>query len=256
LSGCADSGSGSGKSQLPGMEALHDGNKQVYAELKGVPERAEDRIDRTFEVFRQRVGVAAHLAGNELSDDEAAGLLGLEAYSNALIDYHFDRYLDKAVSEESLKAFYEENPESFAIKKVRLGTILLRTHSRMSPEELEQKKAQAVDIVKQLRAGAGFAEMVERFSEDLASRDEGGDIGWLDTVSGDPALVNAALALEIGQYSDPLQTSRGFQIITLLEEPLVEPQPFETIKDKLRYRLQEDAKKIEWERLQKASGTE
>jgi peptidyl-prolyl cis-trans isomerase C len=82
-----------------------------------------------------------------------------------------------------------------------------------------EARALATDIVKQLRGGADFAKLAEKYSEDPASKAAGGDFGVIKSSSDYPAeLKTAVFALKPGEISDPIRQPTAFYIVRLEEK--------------------------------------
>lgn len=90
-------------------------------------------------------------------------------------------------------------------------------------------------------SGQAFSDVAREFSEDLASRDAGGDLGFAPVGTYDPAFEDAVAALPLNQVSDPVETSYGFHLVEVLEERGQVIAPFEAreagIRDELRARM-------------------
>ena len=92
--------------------------------------------------------------------------------------------------------------------------VIQKTGERESPEE------QAAALVEELRADPGsFAEVAERISENDATAQEGGEVGWVARYELDPMQEDAVFGLtEAGDISDPVDTGdAGIVIYQLLE---------------------------------------
>lgn len=92
--------------------------------------------------------------------------------------------------------------------------VIQKTGERLSPQ------AQAADLVEELRADpASFAELATRVSEDYATAEEGGELGWVAPYQLDEALEDVVFGLEeVDQISEPVDTGgEGITIYQLLE---------------------------------------
>ena len=90
----------------------------------------------------------------------------------------------------------------------------------MYPEVNEEERIKALnkinDIKSQLQAGADFAELAQKYSDDGSGR-EGGNLGWTSRGSFVPEFEAAAFQLQEGQLSEVVETEYGFHIIQLLD---------------------------------------
>ncbi len=95
------------------------------------------------------------------------------------------------------------------------------------PQTAEQVNAQHIlvateDLANQLHGqatgGADFGALARANSTDTATAATGGQLGWFTRLEVDPALAEAAFALEPGQISEPVQTDYGWQIVKVNEK--------------------------------------
>ncbi len=70
----------------------------------------------------------------------------------------------------------------------------------------------------QLTAGADFAALAAKDSIDTGSNTQGGDLGWFgrDSTTIPTEIISAAFSMKIGDISQPIKTTSGYEIIQLL----------------------------------------
>jgi len=146
----------------------------------------------------------------------------LEALLNKLLEPQTD------VTDEEVQAYYDENAASLEEpEQVKASHILVATK-----EEAEQ-------IRSELAGGADFAMVAAEKSLDTGTFDSGGDLGFFAKGAMEEAFETAAFALEVGQLSEPVETSNGFHIIQVTEKKAAYMPTFEEKKEEIRETLVE-----------------
>ena len=77
-------------------------------------------------------------------------------------------------------------------------------------------EATAIDLRKQLEAGADFGTLAAMLSIDTGSKAKGGDLGWFGRGKMVADFENAAFSLKIGEISQPIKTTYGYHIIQVI----------------------------------------
>lgn len=81
--------------------------------------------------------------------------------------------------------------------------------------------ADAQSVLAQLKAGADFNQMADQYDRSQSPR---GELGWFPKgYLLDAKIENAAFNLQVGQFSDVIQTDAGFHIIKVLEHDAQHP---------------------------------
>ncbi len=104
-------------------------------------------------------------------------------------------------------------------EEVKASHILIKPSIILSEEKAQ---AQLQDMLDQINAGkVTFAELAKEFSEGPTSV-RGGDLGWADPKSYDPAFKEALATMKIGEYHKPFRSSFGWHIIQLNDRRMVD----------------------------------
>lgn len=142
---------------------------------------------------------------------------------------------DVEVSDEEVRKQYEQNAAAFVAAPERQAAHIL----------IEDGKADIVaEVGEKLAAGEDFAELAKTYSDDLGSREQGGDLGF---TTGDtfPVEFEEALAtINVGGVSGPVTTDAGTHFIKKLAERGTEAPTF----DAERVNLAEQLKRSKAER--------
>ena len=137
------------------------------------------------------------------------------------------------VSDEETKKYYEDNKARFAkpvlyrVRHIHVATIKPSGDaedeaSREKAERLtkminEEAKEKINSILKKVEAGEDFAQLAKRFSEDEASREEGGFLGDLHPDSTIPEIAKEMVKLNEEETSGIIQSQFGYHILKLDE---------------------------------------
>ena len=86
---------------------------------------------------------------------------------------------------------------------------------------------------------AGFVTLVSKSSEDAATRDSGGDLGFVDERSRlPPAIVRAATSLRTpGEVAGPFPSDGGYEIVRLVSLRGAIVSPLSSVQEPIRQRL-------------------
>lgn len=113
--------------------------------------------------------------------------------------------LDGSVTDEDIAAYYDKE------RKIRSEQIQIKARQIVSPD-----LASAVEIVRRLDKGDAFASLALAFSIDRASRESGGDLGYLNPDMLDPVLSEKIFAGADGERIGPFETTQGWHVIEIM----------------------------------------
>ncbi len=138
------------------------------------------------------------------------------------------------ISGDDAQKYYSENPGDFQTpEQVRASHILIKTDTsdpNVDPNLAKAKaKAQAEDLLKQIKKGADFAKLAETNSK-CPSAAKGGDLGFFGRGQMVKPFDEAVFKLKVGQVSDIVETRFGYHIIKVTDHKDAETVPFEQAK--------------------------
>jgi peptidyl-prolyl cis-trans isomerase D len=138
------------------------------------------------------------------------------------------------VTSADAERWYNENIEQYTTpEQVRASHILLKTDGK----DDAVVKAKAEDLLKQIKAGADFATLAKKYSEDEGTAPNGGDLNYFGRGRMVPEFDTAVFALEPGQISDLVKTQYGYHIIKLVEKKPGLTKPFADVKQQITDQL-------------------
>jgi peptidyl-prolyl cis-trans isomerase D len=135
-------------------------------------------------------------------------------------------------TDEQLRVAYSQNLAQFRTPEtVKVRHILLKTQGKPAADDAKIK-AQAEDILKQVKAGANFGDLVKKYSEDTASVPNGGVYSVQRNGQMVPEFENAAFSLKPGE-STLIKTTYGYHILQVMQHDPARIKPFEEVKTEL-----------------------
>jgi len=122
-----------------------------------------------------------------------------------------------SVSPRELQQCIADLEDNVAIESdYNLSHILISMPESASTVQVEDAKAKADDIYKQLQDGANFGEMAIRYSDAQTSL-EGGSLGWMKGAQLPTLYTDIVVALQDGEVSKPFRSSSSFHIVKINE---------------------------------------
>jgi peptidyl-prolyl cis-trans isomerase SurA len=121
---------------------------------------------------------------------------------------------------------------------------------KVTPSRTDENRARAKisSIRDQIVTGKiDFADAVRRYSDDVGTREQGGDIGWLPIDSFLGETKDVVDSLKVGQISKVAAVEGGFHIFKLMGEQAESDYVFDEIKDQLRDMVEKDARQKQLE---------
>ena len=109
---------------------------------------------------------------------------------------------------------------------VQVAHILLRLNQQATAAEQDEAKVRIDSIYKALKAGADFAEMAQKVSQDPGSARQGGLLPFVQRGQLVKEFEDAAYALQPGEMSGVVQSPYGYHIILMKERKMLEPFEF------------------------------
>ena len=202
------------------------------------------------------------------------------------------RTLGLAISDDQIAAYYESNKEDFIdeeslvvryvildkdeiSEEIEVDEIELKAQYESEREEYEgssEKRAAHIlfevgadlaeaDVLtlaretqQRILEGEDFEALALEFSSDIASAEEGGDIGYTDGSAFPSEIEEALEILAVNEVSEPIITEFGVHLVKLTEDSENSFQPYEEVVDRIeRDKKSAEIELIYAERLQNLS---
>ncbi len=129
------------------------------------------------------------------------------------------------ISPAEVEAFIKEHPAEFSRAKViRARQIMLAMPPKADAAQKESLSKQAQELLQKLHGGEDFAQLAKAQSQDPASREKGGDLGYVQRGQHPQEWDRVAFALPPGQVGR-VDTPQGIYLVKLDEVKETEKLP-------------------------------
>jgi len=118
------------------------------------------------------------------------------------------RELDRCLAEQAANASNQFD--------YNISHILISVPGSATPEQIEAAHQKIVDIYARLEAGEDFARLAVATSHAQTALD-GGALGWRKGAQLPSLFANVVVKMQPGEFSQPIQSGAGFQIVKLNE---------------------------------------
>lgn len=190
----------------------------------------------TDEGFNQMLDKQLVLRGQTRSQWEKQNI------EQATIPFVLERELNISVTDAEAKDYYTnpnhaadfEQPERVRLADILFLTVDPQTRTPQPTDQQQAKRKKMDDLLKRARGGENFTNLAAQFSEDLASKDNNGELPPLSRDQLGPELAAAAFSLTNNQVSDVIEMASGYCIIKLLEKIPAKKMDYATVADDLK----------------------
>jgi peptidyl-prolyl cis-trans isomerase SurA len=142
------------------------------------------------------------------------------------------------VSPTKVMEYYKQHRAEFTAKEqVKLRLIMIPT--RAAEGNATAQKAIAEEILGKLADGAPFDRMAQMYSED-ATRDAGGDWGWIERKTLAPPLEKVAFNLPPGRVSHVIELGPNFYILKVEEKRGGDTPSFAKLRPEIEKKLMQE----------------
>lgn len=197
-----------------------------------VAQAAQDRVVRTATIDVAAIAKTLSVTDEEIKgyyDGNKSRFIDPEAFKVSYLLMDAARVMDSVkVTDADIAAFYEKNKQEFTQpERKRFSVIQLKT------------EADARAVLDELKNGADFAALAKEKSQDVVSRRNGGDLGWMDVNATVDELQQANLTKK-GQISEPVKSSVGYLIVRLDDIQAAQVKPLSAVRDDIAARAKRE----------------
>lgn len=184
----------------------------------------EAQINQTWDIYLQGM---IQQYGSEKRIEQLYGMSISEIRQKMKIDIRNKQLSDMAVEKQfgnlkinrnDVEKFYNKYKDSIPDipESIDLYQIIKKITAKASAKDDAYKLA--LKIRDSVLKGGDFAEYAKKYSDDVFSKPDGGNLGWFDKSKLFPEFVKGASALNEGEVSMPIETPLGYHLIQTLEK--------------------------------------
>ena len=134
-------------------------------------------------------------------------------------------------SEAEIKAAYDANIAQFRVPaQIRLAQILIRLPENANASEVKRALATAQEISTKIDGGANFGELAKQYSQDDTSKNNGGELEWVNENLLTPQFRTIVASLKGNAASKPVRSPFGYQIIKVVDRKPESTIPFSDVR--------------------------
>lgn len=190
---------------------------QLAAE-KGL-EPDEDRVEWKLESARSMAGGAEALEEKLTAKGQTIDDLRKSLEDEALGEQLMAAQVD--VSDKEIEEYYSSHQDEFMHGEMIKGRLML-LESRKNAEEMHKILGEP---------GASFAGLAKAVSIDPGTKEEEGDMGWIERGDYTSEITDPAFKLKPGQYTDVLECPDGWAIVLVEDKKPPGAKPLDEVRD-------------------------
>lgn len=144
------------------------------------------------------------------------------------------------VTDQEITEYYNANKSEFQVpERIKASHILIAVPADASESVKKEKKTLAEQILARIKKGEDFAELAKQYSDDAATKNRGGMIGFFSKGSKEPAFEEAVAKLKKDEVSGLVLTNKGYEIIKVHEIKPAETKNLEESKSRISSKLEQ-----------------
>lgn len=221
---------------------------EMVSEELIVQAAAEARID--VESSEVQAALDEIKSTNNLDDAALAQVLAAQGYTLSNYKQDLRRQLMRLravnqlvapkvnVTDEDIKARYDEmQRRSQSVSAVKLSHILLKLPEGATEQQEREARDRAAKAMERVKAGEEFGKVATEVSDDVGTKDTGGELGYFQRGSVNPEWEPIVFAMQKGEVRGPIPGPQGLHVFQVTEVQTSALKPFEQMKEQISREL-------------------
>jgi peptidyl-prolyl cis-trans isomerase D len=149
------------------------------------------------------------------------------------------------VSPDEMKRYYDQQMERFKTpKSVKAREILIKVGPEDSPNQIEEKRKKAEEILEKAKRTKDFGSLAKQYSESTTAP-KGGDMGWVQEGMVEESIERPLFSTKAGGLSEVVRGRDGFYILKIEESANEKLKSFDEVKDLILETLKKEKARSE-----------
>ena len=154
------------------------------------------------------------------------------------------------ITDEDVRARYDEMGRRMGVvSKVRLRHVLISLPPKPTEKQVARAKALSAEIIEKAKGGTAFADLAKQYSDDQATKDSGGDLGWIERTTLPTEWEVVVFSMDKGDVRGPVSGKSGLHVFYAEDLKKSDLKSFDELKEQLRnelYRKEMDKQTALW----------
>jgi peptidyl-prolyl cis-trans isomerase SurA len=144
-----------------------------------------------------------------------------------------------SISDEEVKSYYERHMKDGGNVQVRASHIFISIPDGSDAATVAEKQSWAKKLLDRAKGGEDFAKLAKQYSDDAATRGDGGDLGMFGKDMLPKAIEEIVFSMQPGELAGPVRADRGFHVIKLISRKVGDAKPLSAMQDDIRIQLRQ-----------------
>jgi parvulin-like peptidyl-prolyl isomerase len=202
---------------------------------------AEGQIERELNLLRDQFGDENVFAEALASSNLSLGAMREEVASHLRARNWIEKEIapQLAVAPGEARQFYQLHQDRFLEPvRYRSSHLFLAAPEGSALELIAAQQSAIQGLAVRVLAGEPWAQLIEEASEDEATKQRGGDLGYFAASRVPPEFYAEVAKLQSGQTSAPFRTHLGFHLVQLSDEKAPRNLSFEEARPEIDLELE------------------
>ena len=143
------------------------------------------------------------------------------------------------ITDEDVRSYYNRHYKAgSANTEVRASHIFLTIPENADAGVVAERQAFGKKLVERA-ATEDFAKLAREYSDDAATRKDGGDLGYFGKDILPKPIEELVFSMKVGEVAGPVRADRGFHVIKLVDRKTALAKPLPEVEDDIRMQLRQ-----------------